>query len=119
MPLSFTRYALSEDRLFVETGLLTTQCEEILLYRIRDLSMRITLGQRIFGVGSITIQSSDRSCPVLELKNVKHPREAKEIIHQAVEKMKIQRRMRVGEVMGDEHVHDDEDYDDESWDEEA
>ena len=119
MPLSFTRYALSEDRLFVETGLLTTQCEEILLYRIRDLSMRITLGQRIFGVGTITIQSSDRSCPVLELKNVKHPRETKEIIHQAVEKMKIQRRMRVGEVMGDEHLHDDEDYDDDDWDQDA
>lgn len=118
LPLSFTRYALSEDRMFVETGLLTTQCEEILLYRIRDLSMRITLGQRIFGVGTITIQSSDRSCPVLELKNVKHPRETKEIIHQAVEKMKIQRRMRVGEVMGDEHYHDDEDYDDDNWDEE-
>lgn len=118
LPLSFTRYALSEDRMFVETGLLTTQCEEILLYRIRDLSMRITLGQRIFGVGTITIQSSDRSCPVLELKNVKHPRETKEIIHQAVEKMKIQRRMRVGEVMGDEHIHD-EDYDDDNWDEET
>lgn len=119
MPLSFTRYALSEDRLFLETGLVTTRSEEILLYRVRDLSMKITLGQRIFGVGTITIQSSDRSCPVLELKNVKHPRETKEIIHQAVEQMKIQRRMRVGEVMGGEHVHDDDDYDDEDgWDEE-
>ena len=69
---------------------------------------------------SVTIQSSDRSCPVLELKNVKHPRETKEIIHQAVENMKIQRRMRVGEVMGEEHVHDDDDdYDDEDWSEET
>ena len=31
LPLSFTRYALSEDRLFLETGLLSTKCEEILL----------------------------------------------------------------------------------------
>ncbi len=86
LPLSFTKYALSEDRLFVETGVLTIRCEEILLYRVRDISMRITLGQRIFGVGSIVIQSSDRSCPALELKNVKNPRETKEIIHQAVDK---------------------------------
>ena len=35
MPLSFTRYALSEDRLFLETGLVTTRSEEILLYRVR------------------------------------------------------------------------------------
>ncbi len=112
MPLSFTKYALSEDRLFVETGVLTVRCEEILLYRVRDISMRITLGQRIFGVGSIVIQSSDRSCPALELKNVKNPRETKEIIHQAVEQMKLQRRIRVGEVMGGEHFHDEECNDD-------
>lgn len=120
LPLSFTKYALSEDRLFVETGMLTVRCEEILLYRVRDISMRITLGQRIFGVGSIFIQSSDRSCPALELKNIKNPREVKEIIHQTVVKMKLQRRMRVGEVMGDEHLRDEEDYEDEDgWDEEA
>ena len=112
MPLSFTKYALSEDRLFMETGVLTIRCEEILLYRVRDISIRITLGQRIFGVGSIIIRSSDRSCPALELKNVKNPREVKETIHQTVEKMKLQRRMRVGEVMGGEHIHDDEDFED-------
>lgn len=107
LPLSLTRYSLSEDRLFLETGLLSTRCEEILLYRVRDLSMKISLGQRIFGVGTVTVQSSDKSCPVLELRNIKHPRETKEIIHQAVEQMKLQRRMRVGEVMGDDYHHDD------------
>lgn len=34
MPITFTRYALSEDRLFVERGLLTTHLEEVLLYRV-------------------------------------------------------------------------------------
>ena len=117
LPLSLTRYSLSEDRLFLETGLLSTRCEEILLYRVRDLSMKISLGQRIFGVGTVTVQSSDKSCPVLELRNIKHPRETKEIIHQAVEPMKLQRRMRVGEVMGDDYHHDDmeDDHMDDDW----
>ena len=117
LPLSFTCYSLSEDRLFLETGLLSTHCEEILLYRVRDLSMKISLGQRIFGVGTVTVQSSDKSCPVLELRNIKHPRETKEIIHQAVEQMKLQRRMRVGEVMGDDYHHDDveDDHMDDDW----
>ncbi|MEE0097694.1 MAG: PH domain-containing protein [Oscillospiraceae bacterium] len=117
LPLSLTRYSLSEDRLFLETGLLSTRCEEILLYRVRDLSMKISLGQRIFGVGTVTVQSSDKSCPVLELRNIKHPRETKEIIHQAVEQMKLQRRMRVGEVMGDDYHHDDmeDDHMDDDW----
>ena len=116
MPLSFTRYALSEDRLFLETGLLSTKSEEILLYRVRDISLKISLFQRIFGVGTIVVQSSDKSMPTLELKNIKRPRHVKEIIHNAVEEMKIARRMRVGEIMGgyDDHDHDfdHDDYDD-------
>lgn len=114
LPLSFTRYALSDDRLFWETGLLSTQCEEILLYRVRDISLKITLGQRIFGVGTVTILSSDKSMPVLELKNVKNPRACKEQIHQAVEEMKLSRRMRVGEILGD--GHDGQDDHDDDWD---
>lgn len=115
LPLSFTHYALSDDRLFWETGLLSTRCEEILLYRVRDISLKITLGQRIFGVGTVTITSSDKTTPVLELKNIKHPRDVKEIIHQTVEEMKLSRRMRVGEVLGDE-AHDDDLWDAEEYD---
>ena len=79
MPLSFTKYSLSEDRIFLETGLLNMNLEEILLYRVRDISLRISLGQRIFGVGTILLQSSDKSMPVLEIKNIKNPREVKEL----------------------------------------
>ena len=115
MPLSFTRYALSKDRLFLETGLLTTKSDEILLYRVRDVSLKITLWQRMFGVGTITVASSDATLPTLVLKNVKHPKDVKELIHNTVEAMKIARRMRVGEVIYD---HDLDGYDDdyEDWD---
>ena len=82
MPITFTRYSMSEDRLFLETGLLNTRQEEVLLYRVRDISLKITLGQRIFGVGSVLVQSSDKTMPVLELKNIRRPREVKETLHQ-------------------------------------
>jgi len=116
LPLSFTRYSLSKDRLFLETGLLNTKCEEVLLYRVRDISLSISLGQRIFGVGTVTIQSSDKSLPVLTLKNIKQPRAVKELVHQTVEEMKIARRMRTTEIMDDgcdhDDLHDIEDTDD-------
>lgn len=102
MPITFTKYSMSEDRIFLETGLLNTHEEEILLYRIRDISLKISLGQRIFRVGSILLQSADQTMPHLEIKNVKMPTEVKEKIHQQVESMKIQRRMRVGELMEDD-----------------
>ena len=47
------------------------------------------------------MQSSDKSLPKLELKNIRKPREVKELIHKQVEEMKIARRMRVGEIVDD------------------
>lgn len=112
LPLSFTRYAVSDDRLFLSTGLLNIKDEEILLYRVRDLSLSRSLGQRIFGVGTIVVTSSDKSQPVLQIKNVKDPAGVKELIHTQVEEMKIRRRVRVNEVStSSADVEDDPDLD--------
>ena len=111
MPISFTTYSLSQDRLFIDQGFIKLRCEEILLYRVRDLSVSQSLGQRIFGVGSIIIQSSDKTSPVLELRNIKNAYDVKELIHENVEKMKLERRMRVGEILEDGQDFA-EDYDD-------
>ena len=100
LPFSFTRYSLSEDRLFCETGLANLKADEVLLYRVQDLELTISLWQRIFGVGTVCVHSSDKSIPHLDLKNVKNPREVKELIHQKVEAAKDKRRMRATEVLG-------------------
>ncbi len=97
MPLTFTRYALSEDRLFLETGLFNLKDEEVVLYRVRDISLRRNIWQRLFRVGTLIIQSSDKSAPRLEFKNIKNPMEVKEMIHEGVEEMKISRKIRIGE----------------------
>ena len=112
MPLSFTRYALSEDRLFISVGFLSIKDDEVLLYRIRDIDTSRTLFQRLFGVGTVTVMSSDKTMPVLTLKNIKDPMFVKEIIHKQVEEMKIQRRVRIGEIMGNEIDDADGEFDD-------
>lgn len=115
LPMTFTKYMISEDRLFLEKGLLNLKADEVLLYRVRDLELTMTLGQRIFGVGTICVHSSDQSMPHMDLVNVKNPREVKELIHQLVEQAKDRRRMRTMEVMGGDggaHYHDGDDPDD-------
>ena len=102
LPLSFTRYALSEDRLFISVGFLNIKDDEILLYRVRDIDTQRSLFQRLFGVGTVTVMSSDKTMPALVLKNIKDPVFVKELIHKQVEEMKIKRRVRVGEIMGNE-----------------
>ncbi len=101
LPLSFTRYRLSEDRLFCEKGFFNIKADEVLLYRVRDLQLNMKLTQRIFGVGTVCVISSDKSVPHLDLLNVKRPREVKELIHKYVEQAKDKRRMRTTEIMGD------------------
>ena len=110
MPLSFTRYAMSEDRLFLSVGFLNIKDEEILLYRVRDISSTRSLGQRLFGVGTITIASSDKTMPTLVLKNIKNPLEVKELLHTQVEEIKMRRRVRIGEITTS-NVDDDDDLD--------
>lgn len=112
MPLSFTRYALSEDRLFLRRGFLNVHQDEIVLYRVRDLRVSQTLWQRIFGVGTVTVISTDKSIPELALKNIRQPNEVKELVHEYVEKMKIERRMRVGEMSMDFDGDDAVDFED-------
>jgi len=110
MPLSFTRYSLSEDRLFLSVGFLSIKDDEVLLYRIRDITTSRTLWQRLFGVGTVTVVSSDKTMPTLQLKNIKRPMAVKELLHKQVEEMKIRRRVRVGEIMST-GMDDDSDLD--------
>jgi len=102
LPISFTRYCMSEDRLFVSEGFLNIKDDEVLLYRVRDIDTSRNLWQRLFGVGTVTVMSSDKSMPNVVLKNIKDPIRVKEMIHTQVEEMKIRRRVRFGEIMGND-----------------
>ena len=101
LPLSFIRYAMSDDRLFTSVGFLNIKDDEILLYRVRDIDTSRSLWQRLFGVGTVVVVSSDKSMPNLVLKNIKDPIFVKELIHKQVEETKIKRRVRFGEIMTD------------------
>jgi len=107
MPLSFTCYSISEDRLFLKKGFFSVSYEEIMLYRVRDISLKITLWQRIFGVGTVLVHSSDKTTPHFEITSVKNPIHVKELLHQQVEQVKADRRVRVSELMDDEDLDDD------------
>ena len=112
LPISFTRYGMSEDRLFISVGFLNIRDDEVLLYRVRDIDTSRSLWQRIFGVGTVTVMSSDKSMPTLVLKNIKNPVDVKELLHAQVEEIKLKRRVRIGEIMTS-GVEDEDNLDDE------
>ena len=99
---------MSEDRLFLSTGLFSIRDDVVLLYRVRDIDTRRSLFQRIFGVGTIIVMSTDKTSPNLVLKNVKDPVMVRELIHNQVEEMKMKRRIRYGETALINDQEDDE-----------
>jgi len=85
LPLSFTKYTLLEDKLLIDTGIFSLNQEEVKLYRIMDLTLKRSLLQRIFGVGTIHCCSADKTTPEFEIKDIKNPFEVKEMISKMVE----------------------------------
>ena len=102
LPLSFTRYTLTSEKLLIKIGFLSTREEEIKLYRILDFTVRKTLFQRIFGVGDIELHTADRSTPVFVMKGIKNVESIKELISKKVEEVRVDRNVRVREEFHNE-----------------
>lgn len=109
LPLSFTKYMLSEDRLFIEQGFLNKREDEVRLYRIMDVSLSRSVWQRIFGVGTIHCCSADKTLKDFDIVSVKNSKEVKEQLSQLVEAQRDAKRVTNREYMDDDH--DDTDFD--------
>jgi uncharacterized membrane protein YdbT with pleckstrin-like domain len=110
LPWTFTKYGLSDDRFFVEEGLFTTKQYDVRLYRILNISLSRTLIQKIFGLGTIHIDSTDKDLKCFEIVNVKNSEQVKELISEAVEKERVRNRVTSREFLADS----DDDHDDHS-----
>lgn len=109
LPWTYTKYALTDDRLFITSGLLKTVEDEVRLYRIMDLSLSQTLSQKIFGIGTILVSSADKSMRDFEIKNIKKPRDVKEQLSKLVEENRDKKRVTNREFMGEEADFGDDD----------
>lgn len=100
MPLTFTRYQVDENRLYCKDGFLKTQTDELLLYRIMDIKSSQTLGQRLFGVGTVTLFCSDKSSGVLELQNIKKHDQVRRFLSDLVERKRTETGVKGREIFG-------------------
>ncbi len=113
LPWTFTVYSFDEERLFIKSGMLSIREDEIRLYRVLDLSLSRSFIQRIFGLGSIKVDSSDKTMGCFIIKNIKHSQEAKEQLSQLVEEERQRKRISGREYMSDHgHQDFDDDFDD-------
>lgn len=102
LPWTFTKYTCTPEKFVVESGIFSTKEEEIRLYRILDLTLERSFWQRIFGLGTICCDTVDKSSPRLVIKNIKNPRNVKELISEAVEEERMKKRVSSRELMAAE-----------------
>ena len=101
LPLSFTTYKLADEKLLIKTGLLSIKEEEIQLYRIMDVTLKCSLWQRIFNVGTIHCCSADKTTPEFDIKDIKNPSNVKELLSKNIEKQRDKKRVSGREFFSD------------------
>ena len=107
LPWTFTKYVLTKEKLLIQTGILSTKEEEVRLYRIMDVTLRRSLAQRLFGLGTIHCCSADKSTPEFDIKWIPDSAAVKEKLSDLVEAERMAKRVSGREFMTD--VDDGED----------
>lgn len=117
-PFSLTKYEVKNDRLYTQCGLFSTTYDELLLYRVTDIRLKRTLGQKLCGTGTIILSAKvEREREVL-LVNVKKPKQIKNLLSTTIEESRNRKNV-VGKEFYSAAHHDmppmgppDDDFDD-------
>jgi uncharacterized membrane protein YdbT with pleckstrin-like domain len=76
-----TKMTILDDRLQYETGLLSRTTRTILVSRVQDVTVRQRVGQRIFGLGDLSIETAGEASR-LTIFQVDRPQEIADHINQ-------------------------------------
>ena len=112
LPLSFTRYFLTETKFITRKGFLSLEEDELELYKVVDKKRQRAFGQRLCGCGTIVRYVKDTDTPVKEVLSVKAPRRVAQLIDKYVDQQRDRFHIRGRDMMGATH----RDYLDESDD---
>lgn len=112
LPMSCTRYILTEKKLITRKGFLNLQEDECDLYRVIDKKLNLPLGERIFGCGTIVMNVKDKDTPVKTLKSIKDVRTVQNKLNELIEAERTKYRVRGKDMIDydDCDCADDSDY---------
>jgi len=106
LPWTFTVYSFDEERIFVDTGFFTKRQDEIRMYRVLDISVTRTFGQRIFGMGTIHLKTSDKTMGDFDIKNIKKVMDVKTQLSDLIETNREKKRVVSREFMSSNDADD-------------
>ena len=94
MAVRCIRYTLTEERLTDQSGVLNRITDSLELYRVKDTQVLEPIWLRLFGLGDVRVESTDRTTPTVILRAIHKPKEAAMIIRDRVEEMRVRKGVR-------------------------
>lgn len=100
LPWSFTRYDLTATKLRISRGFFKRVEDDVLLYRITDVTFYQTFAERLNGLGTLCIISSDVSQPEAHIVHVKKPHKVKVLLLRKIEAARKEKGVYASELIG-------------------
>ena len=92
LPFTFTTYMVTEELITVEEGFINKRENDCYIYKVQDVELIRTLGERMFGLGTVKCYTGDTTNPELYLTHIKNAKNIKNFILEASEKARLKRR---------------------------
>lgn len=92
LPFTFTVYTVKEEVVTVNTGFLNKEENDCYMYKIQDVTLKTSLLERIFGLGTVVCHTGDATDPQLTLIHIKNARAIKQSLLEQSEEARRKRR---------------------------
>ena len=113
LPWTFTKYEIRENDFTIIKGFFTVRENDCYMYKISDVEITRSFMQRLSGLSTIVLYTSDVTDKTIVMKNIKHGKEIKDFLLQASETARLRRRtvsmQNIG--FGASDIHDVDDMD--------
>ncbi len=88
------KYTVTTGSIKERRGVLSRITEEVELYRVKDISFAEPLSQRIFGLGTLVLHTSDKTHPIIEIKAISDAEKLRDTLRKIVGEARQKRGVR-------------------------
>ena len=102
LPISFYRYYIVKKdgewvKFFRHKGFLSAIIDDINVYRCFDVTLIVTLTDKIFRTGTIEISSNDAHAPQFHMRHIANPYKVRDLISSLIEIERKKKRIGITE----------------------